>query len=356
MYIPLLTDETKINFMPSGKPKLPISGWCLLAFLVMPLGGIISEGQLLIATSSNNQTTISLAKANLERNEQTIQMESQAPRPSYIFAKSMLIETLIKLFRAQTTTQSITAYLFAANADPRRGKVTINHLSSAVIRFLSIASRQYEAAWDHIVRKAEWTGKTREKNTSVGKKREYFQRNYFYEDLWDLPHNSRHFLRLYFLRIGLKGKPDKNDPRQHYQPLKDLETFSWDLTALFLKEVMRMDQKRIENIRLAADQIADYIVTHNKPKTLKKLYEARDDAEFRNIFIRTSYELGKSVMNYEQFVDVYFHRDEQGGWRTDWRLARDLLLIRILEQLGTDWASENKSELEYTEESENTEA
>jgi CRISPR-associated protein Cst1 len=356
MYIPLMTDETKINFMPSGRPKLPLSGWCMLAILVMPMGGVVSEGRLAIAHSHDSAVTIELAATNLERNKSSMHFNSLEPRPSYIFAKSTLMDSLLYLFRKRAAVHhSIVAYLFSSSADPRRGSIEISHLNKSVLRFISRATREFEGPWTRIAQRAIWEGKDAIKTDKSGKKTVFYAGNYLYEDLWELPGNAHDFLQLYLLRRRRKTKThegaNKNDPRYRYNTIADITLISWELTALFLKEIMNMNEKRIESIRAVADQLADYIVTRNKPKVLAKLYRVREDFEFRNILIVANYDVGGQMITYDQFVDAYFHQDEKGNWRIDWSLARDLLLIRVLEQLrNSGWFSDiDRDDLETRE-------
>ncbi|MCU0497460.1 MAG: hypothetical protein MUF87_08930 [Anaerolineae bacterium] len=344
MYIPGLTDETKINFMPQGKTKLPISGWCLFAILVMPMSGVIAEGQLMVVTAPNGKTMIDIAEANLTKNRKVMALDSSAPRPSYAFAKSEFISRLLSLFRKYAVVGSLTAYRFSASPDPSRGKITIEHLPSNVIRFVSRAQREFPTAWNAIVKKANWLGKNEYKIDPKGKKNTYLQGNYLYEDLWNLPHQSKHFLDIYLLRKRRKGNDDKNDPRFGYGLKTDFHLISWGLTELFLKEITGMNERRIDAIRDLADSLANYIREENKPKILKEIFEARDDNSFRKIVKRIPFETGGLHVGFDQFVDVYYHRDDMGNWRTDWRLARDLLVIRMLEKLREDgWFSENEA-------------
>ncbi len=220
-----------------------------------------------------------------------------------------------------------------------------------VVSFISIAQKKYERAWAEIVRRAWRLEKSSKKEDEATDKKqiEYVEMNYFYEDLFDLPANAPTFLRRYLLRQAPKNKYDKQDPRHTYSALREREVISWDFIGLFLEKVMHMDKARLDAIKQFGDRLARYIQDHDG-RVYGKLYMARGDYEFRQELIRVANaakeKTSETLMPYDEFLTVFFIEDETGyGVRPDWNLAKDLLLIRIIEQLSNDWIESHRNEL-----------
>ena len=160
------------------------------------------------------------------------------------------------------------------------------------------------------------------------------RRNYLYEDLFRLPQGAPRFVRSYFLRNSLKD----------YASL-----VSWKLTELFLKKVMHLKESRINRIREIGDQLADYVNEENDKKFFSTFCgEQSRYGIVRNALIRVNcYRLkqGKPpILKFDPFVEVFEEQDENG--RSDWRLARDLVLIRMIERLyDLKWIEKHVEEM-----------
>lgn len=356
--IPMTPGRDTLNFFPEGQPRIPISGWCVLALLAMPMGILASKGRAFLTHSFDSDLLQQLTRQVIEKNLRTFQIQSLEKLPNYKNAKTHLIEALLKAFRDLPNTRaSITAYHFVAGgASP---SINIIHLPSTVINFINIAQKQYERVWAEIVKRAwrmEKAGKKEDEETDK-KQIEYVEMNYFYEDLFDLPANAPTFLRRYLLRQAPKGKRDKQDPRYEYSAFREREVISWDFIGLFLEKVMQMDKERLEAIKQFGDRLAQYIQDHDG-RVYRKLYLARGDYEFRQELIRIANvakeKASETLIPFDEFLTIFFVEDDTGyGVRPDWGLAKDLLLIRIIEQLSNDWIESHRNEL--TEEKEEAE-
>ncbi len=332
VYIPLITDEKNINFVPEGVPRLPISGWCLLAMLAMPLGGLASKGKMWVVHSFDPQAILYFAGRNLARNRRDFQMQGLNKRPNYKFARTHLLRDVTEAgaYALNRSSYGLTAYLFTSSA--QKSEVEIDHLTSPVLRFIRRAQRNVPDAWGRVVRRAERLNTGEENEDGV---RTYTQRNYFYEDLFTLPDNAYGFLRRYLLRDPIPGKPRgeaKDDPRYTYSLIGEIDLVNWTLVELFLMEVMDMDKERIEAIRAIADRAADYI-QHVDSRLFRNLFNARREQDFRLILLRADKEASPPLFGLDEYVLAFFATTEQETLRTDWQLARDLLLIRIIETL-----------------------
>ena len=226
-------------------------------------------------------------------------------------------------------------------------KVTVCH--NKITNFLaSIVGANYRAEWQKVERrawqltKAEMTARKEEKSKKGKKstkkadnKDERPRRNFLYEDLFRLPENAPTFIRLYFLRIP-KRNAWEDDPRRQYSLKSEAELVSWKLTQLFLERILRMKPNRIESISKMGEQLAQYVHDENDTRFFERFYsEQRNYSLIRNELIRVNKALLKRgqppLVKFEPYMEVFEDMDERG--RTDWRLARDLVLIRMIEKL-----------------------
>ncbi len=330
MYIPLTTDEKNMNFVPEGVPLMPISGWCLLALMAMPMGGLASRGKMWIVHSFDNAATLHFARLNLKRNRRDFQMQGLNKRPNYKFARTYLLRDLAEAQRLNVGNYPLTTYLFTSSG--QKSEVEITHLPSPVVRFINLANRVAPAAWSRIVHRAEHLNANPENEDG---RIAYTERNYFYEDLFYLPNDAHAFLRRYILRMPLSGKPSgesKNDPRYTYSFTGETELVSWTLTDLFLKEVLQMETDRIEAIRAVADRLASYIQTQDE-RLFKDLFNARNEYQLRTLLIKADKNAQPPLFTLDEFVEAFFTTTEKDTLRSDWSLARDLMVIRIIEKL-----------------------
>lgn len=95
-----------------------------------------------------------------------------------------------------------------------------------------------------------------------------------------------------------------------------------------------MEKDRIQQIRELADRLADYVFEENDRRFFAALFEPRYDY-FRTTLIRATLacvQKGKSpLITFDPYIEIFESGNEIA--RSDWRLARDLVLIRMVEQL-----------------------
>jgi CRISPR-associated protein Cst1 len=329
--------------------------------------GCAKCGGKLLAVHSDNPDIIELfAEQFLKNNERAISAAHVAngtKLPEAGPAKTVLIETLLKAEEERRLIQeerpsSITAYHFSnsgqSNAlDARNPPLEIYHLPMDIISFLgAIKSAEYNTEWNAITNRA-WQlatpkkGKKSEKETETSEQSESRRRNYLYEDLFSLPQDAPKFIRHYFLRLPVR-KTFNEDPRRSYSLQSDAGLVSWKLTSLFLERVMHVKDSRINRIREIGDQLAEYVNEENDKKFFSAFYsEYRYDA-IRNALIRVNHSRLKQgkppIIKFEPFIEVFEEVDDKG--RSDWRLARDLVLIRMIERLyDLKWIEKHVEEI-----------
>jgi CRISPR-associated protein Cst1 len=237
---PMITGEESINFLPEGRKGLPVAGWCLLAILAMPMGALKTGANLVLVHSHSEGLLLYFASKNLERNRYVFHTQHLNDMPMYSFAKTYLIKDLLNLQGYPRGNNSITVYKF--NSDNQDASVEVFALPSSAVRFVMLARAQCPDAWNYVTRSAQSLesyperieqkkSKNRAGEEVVRPTQVYGERNYFYEDLFGLPHNAARFLHRYLLRtpIRLSAKlakaKEQPDPRLAIHTAKSQKRF-----------------------------------------------------------------------------------------------------------------------------------
>ena len=92
-----------------------------------------------------------------------------------------------------------------------------------------------------------------------------------------------------------------------------------------------MDQERIDAIQAMADRLVKYIQEQDT-RLFKQLFTARSEYHLRYALLKAANAAADVLLPYDEFVTVFFV-DDGDTLRSDWSLARDLLMVRIIEQL-----------------------
>jgi len=367
--IPLITGAKVINFHPHGNIGLLVSGEALLAIHAMPLGSAKSGGKLLMVHSDNKELMLHFAQEFLKRNRRAIQLAQQEgstklPEATYSY-RTLLIDTLLPadIMRCEAKDNdeafSITAYrLSNSGQDP---SLEIYHLPMEILSFLKLMeTATYNQQWHTIVNRA-WEVEPQKKRKTKNNKPWHPRRNWLYEDLFDLPENASQFIRTYFLRMALRyAKNRDTDPRDSYSLYHESNLVSWDITDKFLERIMHMDKERIEAIKQLGDTLASYVNTQNDRQFFREFYTTSRYDYFRNTLIKANMAYTKQghkpLVTFDAFVAIF--EDGEDLARVDWQLARDLVLIRMVEQLyKLNWLGKNTDVLPDTDqETENSPA
>lgn len=348
--LPMINGRGVMNFSPMGEAGLPVSDVILLAIHALPLGCVITQGALLAVESDDLGLMHDFVKANLEKNQLFISLSREngyEKFPNLSSYKTRLMDVLVNSFvqgegkRETYRATSLNAYHFSNNGTSAR--VAIYALPSSTVMFVRDASQnEYASSWRKIIQRG-WTEDKPEAAELEQKAPKLTRRNFIYEDLFDLPEDSWRFLRTYFLRRPLQ-KFKRGDPRNDYSPFTESDLLSWNLTDLFLRRMMNMQPTRTNQIRALGDRLASYIQQEDDRRLLKALYFERQYWRFRAALLRAMYGYSGSepLVTFDGYIQIFAPFEEtQGVERADWNLARDLLLIRIFEQLhaGGYWST-----------------
>lgn len=327
--IPLLSGDSVINFYPNGQKGLPVSGKSLLCIHAFPLAAAQCGMDLLIVHSDNEQIMLEFAQEFWRSNQRKIQMArldktikmAQDFRP-----RTLLIRTLQEILKVQEKAQkskqlfSVTAYLISNGRDPT---LKINPLRKEVVLFIKEVNRDpLRHEWRLIEQSSEVIKRSKGKGLNY---------NYLFENLFDLPREAKRFFRNHLLRVTWQlirhGKTDH-----------DLSLL-WKITQLFLWRIMYMQPERIEKIRQLADSLADYV--YNNPSKGKKFFKEFCNvkyAHFRMNLIRVLYDSATKkelAFKSDDFAEIFVTVFEFAEYapHKDWRLARDLIFMRMVELL-----------------------
>lgn len=363
-HIPLITGEKIINFSPWGDAGLPVSGEALLCLQFFPMGCFKCAGRLLAVHSDNSEIILYAARKALHENEQAISLaKAQGEtklRDAPATAQTLLVDTLLEMDQQQrdmheeSRPYSITAYHLTNSGqssplDEKSPPVKIYHLPLEIVDFLRMFNHpDYRNVWKKLISRG-WELPKPAKSTTGGDANELNprRRNYLYEDIFRLPENARGFVRMYLLRIP-KHNAQQIDPRGNYDPRKDIDLVSWQLTDLFLRKVMHMEPERIEEIRKLGDRLATYVQKENDKRFFLNFYKFQRYDDFRTLLVRANLKCVRAgrepLIELDPYLTVFEEGDEV--MRPDWRFARDLVLIRVIECLhARHWFDANPDAL-----------
>lgn len=368
--IPMLTGRGIVNFFPEGRSGIPLCGLCAVAIQAIAIGAPMVSGRALIVSSDDPFLTLALIKKWLPETRARIQLaEVTGQKPPNIGRPlTRVIEALTSLERERAKWRddsSITVYHMTNSG--QGPDIDIYELPSNITRFVMRAQViKYRSIWNEIV-SSGWDLSEIQESVQVGAEKrrgkksgaeaksrvnnQLERRNYLFEDLFTLPDEAGRFIRTYFLRQPPLLRK-KNDPRTQYKGWHDAKYIKWILTELFLEEVVGMEKSRIEAIRKLGDRIADEIVSTNDRKFWWAIYKCQKPFEMRNLLIQQSQKCIKAgkepIIRFEPFLEIFEEGEELA--RVDWKLAWDLMLIRVIEQLyERKWFEQHKDVLESEE-------
>jgi CRISPR-associated protein Cst1 len=388
--MPMLTGVGVLNFFPSGRSELAVAGPYVLAVQAVALGGRRCEGKLLIVHCDQPRFTLQFATRYLARNRQLINLaktnqlpdregpaeqlerecagwDSQKKKPKYPDAKapeSLIMDDLVEIV-AETgkgemarTPCSVTAYLMSNSG--QGPSLAIEHIPGEFVAFLEeLQGAKYQSHWKRLVSRA-WRAAKGDEETPAGDGKKGKSkppkskppalrgpgrsRNDLYNDLLPIFETGERdwqaaarFIRRHLLSDPSKiyltpGRETSLGPRFGRD---DLELIDWELTALFLQKVMGMNKERLDHIRTFADRLADLIDEHNDRRLFRDLVFTAGEWQYRAILTKVqrqyAHDRNSLLFGLDEYLDIFLADD--AGDRVSWSLVRDLISIRLVEQL-----------------------
>ncbi|MBN1427704.1 MAG: type I-B CRISPR-associated protein Cas8b1/Cst1 [Anaerolineae bacterium] len=348
--VPLLNGLTIINFSPRGQGGVPICGYCLLAVHAMPLGCIKNQGKLLCVHADHQLVTSYFARQALHKNRMIIGMLNIGEAeewPNQGHPKTRLVDALTNaLANIKSTSErqyshsrntdwmgALTAYHFS-NLGSGPG-IAIYELPSSVVDFVrETEGQKVHTAWEYYVRRAWIVPKPKRGEGEAEAMGDHsVWKNMLYENLFDLPRDWQRFIVGYLMPSG-----------RDFDTWENLPDGNWELIQLFFRKVIDMEQKRINAIRTLGDRLAIYI-QHRDRRLFNEIHFARDYGALRFSLVKVARD-GWSpdtdpIYTMDMFNMVFEEEDETAS--LSWRLARDVLMIRICEELHqAGWFAANR--------------
>lgn len=330
---PLLGGRGVMNFTPNGAGYIPLSPWalgCVLGF--MYVAPFIS-GRFLVVSSPAAPFLLDLCKQLqgeyilkwLTFMRQGKKLEVKAPL-------TRLGETLDKVFENTSAEEGsdegvapVVVWHFSnSGQDPW---VDVYRYPLTVQAFLRrMHAQRYRRAWQAFVH-TFWEGTGRKAQDQ----NELTNKNKVYEFLPRLAEEPHYFLRVFFQKgYAYRRVKEKNA----YEPI-------WELVEVFcLYFLPTMTQEKIETLRRLAKTLADMVTEGIEPKADRELLglggaRIHQYGHWRALLIRLlrRYLQAKNALLFT--LDEYLQLFEvvEGLPEADWRLARDLLQIALLEEL-----------------------
>ena len=116
-----------------------------------------------------------------------------------------------------------------------------------------------------------------------------------------------------------------------------------------------MDEERVEQIRAMADRLAEYVGSQNDRRFFREFFTTQRYDHFRTALIKANLAEVKRgqppIITLDPYIEVFEEGNELA--RPDWRLPRDLVLIRMVEHLYEQgWLGRNVDAIPETEEQE----
>jgi len=123
-----------------------------------------------------------------------------------------------------------------------------------------------------------------------------------------------------------------------------MPTMPWAVVEGYMRSVRRMNQQRVNLIRIMSDDIALCIRESKRYNRVMDLAAARDLAAFRNqlqLLMRDWQKLGKEepLTTFDNYTAILLPGDYRG-----WTEVRDLMVIRLYEQLHDILVKEKQSD------------
>ena len=305
-HLPMVTGEGVVNFVPNAAGGLRVCGTCLLAAQAFAFGAVRCQGRALAVGSDAHEVTLWFARRAVVWNRKALQVARLGegkypaePNPAR-YVVGLLSEVGDELDLLGRPASATVYHLTNSGQGPA---LDLYPLPSHVLRFLALLSLDtYRGAWAAV--------------TARGRHPSYPDRNLAYEAVFRLPVGAPTFVRRYLMRLRHPG--------------------AWALTELFALEVMRMEKARVDAVRELGDRLAGEIGEFHDRRLYRRLYRGQRFFELRGELIKLDQRAasaGRPVpVGFDRFVEVFVAAD--GVERPDWRLARDLVLIRLIERLG----------------------
>lgn len=315
VYLPM-SDFGTGNFQSSNQEGTPLSAAVALALQFFPLGLVKVGKMFALPHFSNDDVQYERAKQSLDRVEESEARGTGGVRdlgtskPANALFK--LVENLVRGQR-EFPNSSVTLYLFNNfNQVDYKNAAELYYMPSPVFRFISAAINHSDGRpWHQVVRRGYVTKKQIDDENEALRKYD----NVVYSRLL-----KRESISAFFMDRKLRCPVVRGES-------------GWKLFAGYLKEVVGMDQRRIDSLRDLGDRIAPLV--RERRRRLLTLEGTGSRGALTDVLYRISKDaMGRGyqhpLITFDQLITDIFPHDVPYN---DWREVKYLLLFRIYEQL-----------------------
>jgi CRISPR-associated protein Cst1 len=338
-HVPLVGSGSFTNFFPSFRDGLNICARCALAIQFTPLlcykaGGkpcLVSSNNLAIVREFGKEALRTL-RARLASGEYESATNSGLYDEKFRSPQNALFHLAYKFGKEYHAlgicgpNESIVLY-WIDNYNQNPSGVQIYTLPSNVFRFVAFMMNSpiYRSAWFNLLSRYYSKAKTKNEDAEL--------------PVWKTKQNTIHTYLLEGKSILWAFKDDSTRT----------PTMPWPVVEKYMRNVRGMNQQRIEQIRTMSDNVAQCIRETKKYSRVHDIAAARDLPSFRNqlqLLMRDWQKLGKDrpLTTFDDYTAILLPGDYRG-----WTEVRDLMVIRLYEQLHDVLAKEVEEKEEVTE-------
>lgn len=370
-FVPMLTGREPSNFFPDGQPQLPVSGLAITALQGLSLASPLVGGRLMVVAADDPKLLMVVVRGWQPEIRRRVQLSETSGEkcPGWSGPRSRLIEQIINLEELHGRSQDPdleytgSATIYHASNSGQGPELTIYALELPALSFVRKAQGiKYRESWNRLVSSVWREAGSKDKDPV------FARRNDIYEAVFDLPQDAARFVRRFFLRpvvaqlkIAKPVETKKRTKKSKDETTATLATSAsppvalWGLLELFLKEVLGMEQSRIQAIRTLADRLASAVKDDNDRRLFQRIYTARKPFEVRQLLIQMGMRRLKKglepAIRFEEYLGIFEEGEELA--RADFGLAWDLTRMRVIETLfDHKWFDSNKEALEEIQEEE----
>jgi len=306
--IPLTGSGDLVNFFPAGQAGENYCSVCTFAVQFMPLFLYSLRGRFLLLHSVSSKVMKVWAKKGVEsgREQLVSGVFTGCFEDGYRRGDNALfhiIEDIVLSYEERWLEEnpSVSAYIFTNYG--QSPELEIIYLPADVFKFfVYIKNHEAYSEWKKVVKK----GYNNLKNEEEFK----WKLNRVYRNLL-----GRRSIVTYFLnqdRTVVSG---------------------WEILTFYLREVRKMETKRIETIKRISDKIAEIIRLKDNTKRLVGIERARFYESLRGVFlnlVKDNITLGspEPLLTLDEFMQDLFPEGAFG-----WKETRDIILFRLYEVL-----------------------
>lgn len=338
--MPMIGGRSMVNFFAGGAPGLPVCGVCMTALQALSVGAPFCSGKSLILSTADYALLLSLVREWVADLRTLVSLVQQGGSAVPIrAARTRTVDLLTRVQRKAASGERDAAVVVYHLSNSGQGPdIDLHILPASVVAFVRKAQyAAYRADWDVLVRRG-WEVVKGVSAADLSDQERLERRNYLYEDLFRLPGDAPRFIRRYFLQrpaSTAQSRRAQSGRQVQAQASPPVRVVSWQLIDLFLREVLNMDSARVEAIRELGDRLAEMINRDNNKRLFLRAFQIRSPFFVRRLLLDTGFRrLGNGegpMVTLDQYLTVFEEGEELA--RTDWRLAWDLVLIRVIERL-----------------------